>query len=103
MNPRPDVTVHPARILIVDDERHNRQLLEVMLKPEGFYLLTAASGEEALAMVAMQPPDLILLDIMMPGMDGYQVAAMIKGNPATKNIPVIMVTACTIATPRCSD
>ena len=93
MNPRPDIADHPARILIVDDERHNRQLLEVMLTPEGFLLLTAASGEEALAMVAQQPPDLILLDIMMPGMDGYQVAAKIKGNLATKNIPVIMVTA----------
>ena len=93
MNPQPDVADHPARILIVDDERHNRQLLEVMLAPEGFLLLTAASGEEALAMVAQQPPDLILLDVMMPGMDGYQVAATIKGNLATKNIPIIMVTA----------
>ncbi len=64
-----------------------------MLAPEGFHLLTAASGEEALAMVAQQPPDLILLDIMMPGMDGYQVAAKIKGDLATKSIPVIMVTA----------
>lgn len=92
MNPRPDIAYHQARILIVDDERHYRQLLEVMLAPEGFLLLTAASGEEALAMVAQQPPDLILLDIMMPGMDGYQVAAKIKGSLATKNIPVIMVT-----------
>ena len=71
----------------MDDERHNRQLLEVMLTAEGFHLLTAASGEEALAMVAQEPPDLILLDIMMPGMDGYQVTARIKGNPATRNIP----------------
>jgi two-component system, sensor histidine kinase and response regulator len=93
MNPSPDITDHPARVLIVDDERHNRQLLEVMLKPEGFLLESAASGEEALAMVAQHPPDLILLDIMMPGMDGYQVASTIKGNLATKNIPVIMVTA----------
>src|ERR1700692_4069530 len=93
MNPSPDVADHPARILIVDDERHNRQLLEVMLAPDGFHLLTAASGEEALAMVAQQPPDLILLDIMMPGMDGYQVAAKIKGDLATRNIPVILVTA----------
>ena len=53
----------------------------------------AASGEEALAMVAQQPPDLILLDVMMPGMDGYEVAGQIKGNLATKNIPIIMVTA----------
>ena len=93
MSPRPDIGSHRARILIVDDERHNRQLLEVMLKPEGFRLITAASGEEALALVAEQPPDLILLDIMMPGMDGYQVAGKLKGNVATKNIPVIMVTA----------
>jgi DNA-binding NtrC family response regulator len=47
MNPRPDIASHQARILIVDDERHNRQLLEVILTPEGFHLLTAASGEEA--------------------------------------------------------
>jgi PAS domain S-box-containing protein len=93
MNPRPDIAYHQARILIVDDERQNRQLLEVMLAPEGYRLLTASSGENALAMVAEHPPDLILLDIMMPGMDGYQVAASIKGNLATKNIPVIMVTA----------
>src|SRR5688572_31256617 len=92
MSPRPDIGYHSARILIVDDERHNRQLLEVMLTPEGFLILTAASGEEALAIVAQQPPDLILLDIMMPGTDGYQVAGKIKGNVATKNIPVIMLT-----------
>src|SRR5712691_6790973 len=93
MNPSPDLAEQPAQILIVDDERHVRQLLEVMLTPEGFRLRTAASGEEALAMVAQEPPDLILLDVMMPGTDGFQVASQIKGNPATKNIPIIMVTA----------
>jgi len=84
---------HAPRILIVDDEPHNRQLLEVMLMSEGFLFSTAANGEEALVVVAKQPPDLILLDLMMPGMDGCQVAAAIKANVATKNIPVIMVTA----------
>ena len=63
-----------------------------MLAPEGFVLESAASGEEALARVAQRPPDLILLDVMMPDLDGYQVAARIKGSLATKNIPVIMVT-----------
>jgi two-component system, cell cycle sensor histidine kinase and response regulator CckA len=84
---------HAARVLIVDDEPRNRQLLEVMLTPEKVVLQIAASGEEALAMVAAQPPDLILLDVMMPGIDGYQVAATLKSDPATSNIPVIMVTS----------
>jgi len=83
---------HPARVLIVDDEPHNRQLLEVMLAG-GYLLQTAASGEEALAIVAHQAPDLILLDVMMPGMDGYEVTSKIKGDPATRNIPVIIITA----------
>jgi DNA-binding response OmpR family regulator len=83
----------PACVLIVDDERANRELLKVMLAPEGFLLLTASSGEEALAIVAHQPPDLILLDVMMPGMDGYEVAGKIKGDAATNSVPIIMVTA----------
>ena len=93
VNPSSDVGASPGCILIVDDERHNRELLEVMLKPEGFLLLSAATGEEALAIVVRQPPDLILLDVMMPGMDGYEVAGRIKNDPSTKGIPVIMLTA----------
>jgi PAS domain S-box-containing protein len=83
----------PARILIVDDELQNRQVLEEMLRPEACWVLTAASGEEAVALIAEHRPDLIVLDIMMPGMDGYQVANKIKANPGTKHIPIIMVTA----------
>jgi DNA-binding response OmpR family regulator len=79
-------------VLIVDDERQNRQLLEIMLEPEGFIVLTATGGAEALALVARDPPDVILLDVMMPGMDGYQVAAALKGAAATRNIPVILLT-----------
>src|SRR4051812_20054503 len=82
-----------ARILIVDDEPRNRALLEVMLAPEGFVLESSGSGEEALKIVARQPPDLILLDVMMAGLDGFQVTARLKGDPATKDIAVIMVTA----------
>ena len=89
----PDITDHPARVLIVDDEPHNRQLLEIMLATGGYLLQTAASGEEALAIVAQVPPDLILLDVMLPGMDGYEVTSKIKGHPATRNIPVIIITA----------
>jgi two-component system cell cycle sensor histidine kinase/response regulator CckA len=83
---------HKVRILIVDDEPQNRRLLEVMLTPEGFELAMATSGADALAKVAEQPPDLILLDVMMPGMNGYEVAATLKADPATKSIPIIMVT-----------
>ncbi len=93
MNPRPELPAQRARILVVDDERQNRALLEVMLAPEGFDVITAASGEEAIAVVTHQPPDLILLDLMMPGMDGYDVARQVKGNLATRNIPIIMITA----------
>jgi signal transduction histidine kinase len=93
MSPRPAVADRPACILIVDDERHNRELLQVMLEAEGYAFLMAASGEEALALVAQQAPDLILLDIVMPGIDGYQVTAKVKGDVATRNIPVVLVTA----------
>jgi signal transduction histidine kinase len=92
-NTTPDDAERPALILIVDDESKNRKLLEVMLAPEGFVLVTAASGAEALTIIDDQSPDLILLDVMMPDMNGYEVAAKIKGNIGSKNIPVIMLTA----------
>lgn len=82
-----------ATILIVDDELQNRRLLEALLQPEGYLTQVAANGEEALASIARRAPDLILLDVMMPGMDGYQVARLLKANPATLSIPIIMVTA----------
>jgi len=83
----------PAMLLIVDDEIQQRKLLETLLRHEGYQIVSAASGEEALRLVAQQPPDLILLDIMMPGMDGYEVAHQLKGNQATANIPIIMLSA----------
>ena len=87
------MTSQPATILIVDDELQNRKLLEALLKPEGYITRNAASGDEAMASIAAIPPDLILLDIMMPGMDGYEVASRLKASPATAMIPIIMVTA----------
>jgi CheY-like chemotaxis protein len=81
------------RILVVDDEARNRQLVDVILAPEGYRLEAVASGAEALAAVAREAPDLILLDIMMPGMDGYRVLTALKGNEATKQIPVVLVSA----------
>ena len=82
-----------ACILIVDDEPQNRKLLEVLLRPEGYLTRTASHGQEALDSVAREPPDLILLDVMMPGLDGCQVASMLKADPATASIPIILVTA----------
>ena len=88
-----DEAARRARILVVDDEPNNRLLLQVMLANDGYEIVTASAGAEALALVEQQPPDLIVLDVMMPGMDGYQVASRIKANPATRHIPVIMLTA----------
>lgn len=87
------MTSPAATILVVDDEIQNRKLLEALLRPEGYLTLSAANGEEALASIAEHAPDLILLDVMMPGMDGYQMASTLKADPATANIPIIMVTA----------
>jgi diguanylate cyclase (GGDEF)-like protein/PAS domain S-box-containing protein len=83
----------PPTILIVDDERQNRRLLELLLIPEGYMTAGVASGEEALTVIAARAPDLILLDIMMPGMNGYELASILKADPHTANIPIIMVTA----------
>jgi diguanylate cyclase (GGDEF)-like protein len=87
------MTSRAPTVLIVDDEPQNRRLLEALLLPEGYDTLTAANGEAALGLVAEHAPDLILLDIMMPGMDGYEVAAALKADPVTAGIPIIMVSA----------
>ena len=82
-----------ARALIVDDVAANVRLLEARLQAEYFEVLTAASGPEALACAGEDQPDIILLDVMMPGMDGFEVCRRLKADPATHHIPVIMVTA----------
>lgn len=82
-----------ARILIVDDEDRNIRLLEVLLHAEGYSTLSASNGHDALKITAIAQPDLIVLDIMMPGMDGFQTVAELKANPLTQPIPVIMLTA----------
>jgi diguanylate cyclase (GGDEF)-like protein/PAS domain S-box-containing protein len=80
-------------ILIVEDDIRNRKLLEILLGPEGYRTLAVASGEEALELIAERAPDLILLDVILPGMSGLELAKLLKLNPATSNIPIIVVTA----------
>lgn len=84
-----------ARVLVVDDILPNVKLLEAKLSSEYYDVLTATSGAEALEKVAKESPDLVLLDVMMPGMDGFEVCLRIKQNPALAHIPVVMVTALT--------
>jgi two-component system cell cycle response regulator len=82
-----------ARILVVDDIRTNIKVLEAKLTSEYYEVIAASSGPEALEAAVGHKPDLILLDVMMPGMDGFEVCRRLKANPDTAHIPVIMVTA----------
>jgi putative two-component system response regulator len=81
------------RVLVVDDEAANRGLVRKVLEPLGYAISEAADGEEAVAAVAVQPPDLVLLDLVMPKMDGYAVLRAIKTDPRTRLIPVVMLTS----------
>jgi class 3 adenylate cyclase len=82
-----------AHILVVDDVAKNVKLLADVLTVKGFRTSTAASGAEALASIAADPPDLVLLDVMMPGMSGYEVCKAIRADPKTGILPVVLVTA----------
>ena len=83
----------PNRVLVVDDERVNRNLLKHMLTPLGYEVVLAKDGTEALRKVGDDPPDVILLDILMPNLDGFQVTRKLKEQESTFSIPIVMVTA----------
>jgi len=85
--------VRPPTVLIVDDHVQNLELIGALMQAEGYRVLTARDGVEALEQVAQAQPDLILLDIMMPGLDGYAVCQQLKADPATRLIPVVLLTA----------
>lgn len=80
-------------VLAVDDQTTNLRLLDAVLAPRGYRVLTASSGEEALRLLEHEDVDLVLLDILMPGLDGYETCAAIRARPATEFLPVVMVTA----------
>jgi two-component system, cell cycle response regulator len=82
-----------ARVLVVDDLLPNVKLLEARLTAEYFNVITAFSGPEALSAATANPPDIVLLDVMMPGMDGFEVCRRLKADPRTRHVPVVMVTA----------
>jgi DNA-binding response OmpR family regulator len=82
-----------ASILVADDEPNIVLSLEFLLKQAGFRVRTVADGEAALAAIAQEPPDLVLLDVMIPGRDGYAVCQEIRSNPAWRHVRIIMLTA----------
>jgi two-component system, OmpR family, alkaline phosphatase synthesis response regulator PhoP len=83
----------PRKILAVDDERHIVRLVQVNLERAGYQVVTAFDGKEALEKVASEQPDLVVLDVMMPYLDGFGVLQELRKNNATRDLPVIMLTA----------
>ena len=81
------------KILAVDDERHIVRLIQVNLERAGYQVVTAFDGPEALKKVETDKPDLVVLDVMMPKMDGFEVLKRLQANPETRDIPIIMLTA----------
>jgi len=82
-----------GKVLVVDDEVNITQILEFSIGSEGFEVITAQNGEEAIEKARREQPDLIILDIMMPKIDGYEACRILKANPLTKAIPVVLLTA----------
>jgi DNA-binding response OmpR family regulator len=82
-----------ARVFVVEDEQDLQDLLRYNLSREGYVVRTASTGEEALQQIRGEPPDLVLLDLMLPGMDGLEVCRLLKSKPQTQAVPVIMLTA----------
>ncbi len=81
----------PARVLIVDDQPLTRELMTLVIHAQGHKTLVATNGEEALAIAASRPLDLVILDVVMPGMDGYEVAQRLKADERTRNVPIVIV------------
>ena len=83
----------PGKILIADDSPNIREILKISLEGDGYTIVLAEDGEMALAVVAQEKPDLLIMDVMMPKVNGFQVCRRVKTDPATQDVPVIMLTA----------
>jgi two-component system cell cycle response regulator DivK len=81
------------RILVIEDQEDNRRILRDLLTSAGYETIEAVTGEEGVASAETQRPDLILMDIQLPGLDGYEATRRIKANPALRQIPIIVVTS----------
>src|SRR5579872_3920162 len=90
---RSDELKTPSKILIADDNHQNCELLDAYLSDQGYQIELVYDGQQTLDAVAKSQPDLILLDIIMPKVSGYEVCQRLKSNPATRNIPIVMITA----------
>jgi signal transduction histidine kinase len=89
----PRLDVLPASVLVVDDDPRNIELLTHVLEPQGFSVVAAEDSEDGLALAHVELPDVILLDVLMPRLDGYEVCRRLKADPATLFIPVVLITA----------
>lgn len=87
------MTTHHPKVLLVEDEPAQREVLSYNLKSEGFDVLTAADGDEAMLLVAEEAPDIIVLDWMLPGISGIEICRRLKSKPETRAIPVLMLSA----------
>jgi len=83
----------PLKVLVCDDERHIVRLIQVNLERQGYIVVTAFDGKEGLEKIRSEKPNLVVLDVMMPYMDGFEVLKTIRREPDTENLPVIMLTA----------
>ncbi len=88
-----EIATHGLKVMVIDDSKTIRRTAETLLKKEGFEVITATDGFEALSVIADQKPDLIFLDIMMPRLDGYQTCALIKHHRVFKHTPVVMLSS----------
>ena len=98
------------KILVVEDNENNRDMLRRRLERKGYVVITAQDGEQGYSLASSEKPDLVLMDISLPAMDGWQVAQLIKANEATRHIPIIVLTAHALVSDRakasetgCSD